>query len=89
MVSRGGVGVVTALNYKCVGLTPNHIDFGDQQTIDIPGNSPTNVTCKVFFLKNTSEFVKIRQNASKYVKIRHNTPNMLKYVKYVKIRQNA
>lgn len=44
VVARRGVGIAAALNYKRVLLAPDHVDLRDQQSVDEPRYTPTDVT---------------------------------------------
>lgn len=45
MVSLRPVRVVASLHDEGVGLSPHHIDFRDEEAIDVPSNAPAHVTC--------------------------------------------
>ena len=46
MVLRRYLGIEPALDDERVSLPPDYVNFWDQETINIPGYSPTDVTCK-------------------------------------------
>ena len=35
--------VIPTLHHKCVGFPPDHIDFWNEQAIDVPGNAPAHM----------------------------------------------
>ena len=44
MVSRGLVGIVATLDHEGVGLAADHVDLGDEETVNVPSNAPANMT---------------------------------------------
>ena len=46
MVACWRVGVEATLDDKVVGLTPHHVDLGNEKPVDVPGNAPSDVTCR-------------------------------------------
>ncbi len=44
VVGGRAVGIVAALDHERVRLAPDHVNLRDQETIDVPGNAPANMT---------------------------------------------
>lgn len=46
MILGGYVRIVAALHNKGVGLSSYHMNLGNQQTVNVPGDTPAHVTYK-------------------------------------------
>lgn len=45
MVVSRSVWIVAALDDESVGFVAHDVDFGDQETVDVPRDAPTDVAC--------------------------------------------